>query len=145
MFMNNSSKTTDELLDMLNKNKNISQYFSANEEEFVFDSISDYLNHLLSEKNLLKAEVIKNSAINTIYAYQIFQGLKLPSRDKLLQLAFGFGLNLDEAQRLLKIGGGSALYPRNKRDSVVIHCLINGKTLFECDEILYEMNEKTFQ
>jgi hypothetical protein len=139
------TKSTDELFNILDKNKNISQYLSANEAEFISGSFADYLNALLEKTGLKKADVIKDSGINTIYAYQIFQGIKAPSRDKLIQLAFGLHLNLEDTQRLLKIGGGSALYPRSKRDSIIIYALNNSQTVFECDEALYETGEKTLQ
>jgi hypothetical protein len=54
-------------------------------------------------------------------------------------------LNLEETQRLLKIGGGSALYPRNKRDSVIIYAINNAYSVLDCDEILYELGEDTLQ
>lgn len=138
-------KSTDELFDMLDKNKNIEKFLDNNTDEFLDMSAADYINDLINKKMLKKVDVVKKSGINNIYAYQILSGLKKPSRDKLIQLAFGMQLNLDETQRLLKIGGGSALYPRCKRDSVIIYSINNGKSVFDCDEILYELNEKTLQ
>jgi hypothetical protein len=138
-------KSTDELLNILDKNKSISAYLSDNKDEFLSEGLADYLNRLLKEKQLKKAEVIKASLINTVYGYQIFSGLKAPSRDRLIQLAIGMHLNLEETQRLLKIGGGSALYPRNKRDSVIIYAINNAYSVLDCDEILYELGEDTLQ
>ena len=37
------------------------------------------------------------------YAYQLFNGTRKPSRDKVIQLAFGFGLSVDDTQELLKV------------------------------------------
>jgi predicted transcriptional regulator len=138
-------KSTDELLNILDKNKNLSEYLSDNKDEFISDSLADYLARLLDEKQLKKAEVIKASLISTVYGYQIFSGLKAPSRDRLIQLALGMRLNLEETQRLLKIGGGSVLYPRNKRDSVIIYAINNSYSVLDCDEVLYELGEKTLQ
>lgn len=138
-------KSTDELLNILDKNKNLSEYLSDNKDEFISDSLADYLARLLEEKQLKKAEVIKASLISTVYGYQIFSGLKAPSRDRLIQLALGMRLNLEETQRLLKIGGGSVLYPRNKRDSVIIYAINNSYSVLDCDEVLYELGEKTLQ
>jgi predicted transcriptional regulator len=138
-------KSTDELLNILDKNKNLSEYLSDNKDEFISDSLAEHLSRLLEEKQLKKAEVIKASLISTVYGYQIFSGLKAPSRDRLIQLALGMRLNLEETQRLLKIGGGSVLYPRNKRDSVIIYAINNSYSVLDCDEVLYELNEKTLQ
>lgn len=135
-------KTTGELMEILAKNKNIDSYLKANEDELSDCSLTDFLAALLDEKGVTKAEVISRSGINTVYAYQIFSGLKKPSRDRLIQLAFGFGLDIEQTQRLLKIGGGSALYPRNKRDSIIISAVCNNKSVIECDEMLYDRGEK---
>ncbi|MDD6563931.1 MAG: hypothetical protein PUF08_02495 [Clostridiales bacterium] len=102
--------------------------------------ISDYLNAVLCEKNLSKSEVIKKSNIQTNYAYQIFSGLKIPSRDKLIALCFGMGLTLGEAQTLLKYSGYAPLYPRIKRDSVIIDSLESGKSVILCNITLDELN-----
>lgn len=54
------------------------------------------------------------------YGYQIFDGKKRPKREKLLQLAFGFPLSLDDTNRLLCAGGVNGLYIRCKRDMICI-------------------------
>ena len=138
-------KSTDELLEILDKTKNIKQYLDNNDDEYISTTISEHLNTLLKERNLKKADVIKKSGINNVYAYQIFSGIKHPSRDRLLQLALAMGLTTEQTQRLLKIGGSAALYPRIKRDSVIIYSLNNNISVFDCDEILYELGEKTLQ
>ena len=52
-------------------------------------------------------------------------------------------IDLKDAQRLLHIAGVSKLYPRNRQDSGIIFALKKGKTLEECDEILFEHGENT--
>ena len=52
-------------------------------------------------------------------------------------------LNLEDAQRLLKLAGVSELYTRIKRDSVIIFAIEKGKSISECDDLLYELNEET--
>ena len=55
--------------------------------------LSAFLENLLEKYSITKNEAIKWSALNQIYAYQIFLGVKSsPSRDKLIQLIFGMGL-----------------------------------------------------
>ena len=53
----------------------------------------------------------------------MFNGTRRPSRDKVIQLAFGFGLGVDETQRLLRAADKSLLYPRLKRDAVILYGL----------------------
>ena len=51
-------------------------------------------------------------------------------------LAFGMELSLNETRKLLKSAELSDLYVRIPRDSVIIFCLQNGKTLIETNEML---------
>jgi len=71
------------------------------------------------------------------YAYQIFNGNKThPSRDKMIALAIGMGLNVLETRKLLKIAGACDLYARNPRDSVIIFGLNNRLSLIDTNELL---------
>ena len=63
---------------------------------------------------MLPAQVIERSQIERTYGHQLFNGTRRPSRDKVLQLALGLGLSVDETQRLLRAAGKSPLYPRLK-------------------------------
>lgn len=132
-------KSTEELLKIL-KNSSLDAYLADNGGEMAENPICDYLTAVLNEKDLKKSEVIKKSNVQTNYAYQIFSGLKIPSRDKLISLCFGMSLSLDEAQTLLKYAGFAPLYPRNKRDSVIISALEKGESVIRCNIALDELN-----
>lgn len=134
-------KTTEELLEILKNKKSIRDYFKEEIDELVFSSLAEYLELLLNDKKLKKSEVIKKSNIDKNYAYQIFNGNKVnPSRDKMIMLAFGMGLNVLETRKLLKIANSSDLYARNPRDSVFIYCLNKGSNLIEVNELLSDYN-----
>lgn len=60
-----------------------------------------------------------------------------------MSLAFGFGLNYEETDRLLKIAGVGALYPKNKRDAIIIYALENGMSIYDTDDILKYHNLET--
>ena len=130
-------KSTSDLLGVLKSKKNYSEFFQNEIGELIFKSLDEYLGVLLKEKNLKKSEEIEKSNLDKNYAYQLFNGIKKnPSRDKILMLAFGMKLTLDETRKLLKIAGLSDLYVRIPRDSVIIFCLQNGKNLIETNEML---------
>lgn len=137
-------KTTDELLKILQNKENIQDYIDENSDEMLDVNLSEYLKHLLEKYKITKNEAIKNSGLDQIYGYQIFSGVKSnPSRDKLIQLIFGIGLELKDAQRLLRIGRAGELYSRNRRDSIIIFALNKKLDIDKCDDLLFEMNEKT--
>lgn len=132
--------TTDELLKIL-KNKNVDTYLEENKDELVNQPLKDYLNKLLAEKNLTIPEVVKNSNMAQVYTNQIFSGVKKnPSRDKLIQLCFGMNADFDETQTILKYSGYAPLYPRDKRDSIIISAFMNNLPLMKCNEMLDENN-----
>lgn len=132
-------KSTDELLNILKHSPDLDSYFKSEKENISSVSLSDYLNRLCAEKNVSPAECIKASGLHRNYAYQIFSGDKIPSRDKVLALCFGFGLSLEETQSLLKSTGYPILYAKNKRDSVIIFALQRNCSLADLDELLFEM------
>lgn len=90
-----------------------------------YDDVSflSYLNEFMNKKQLSKSEVIIKSQLPRTYAYQIFQGLKQPGRDKILQLAFALALDIEETNRLLKSAGKSPLYAKTKRDALILYAL----------------------
>lgn len=106
-------------------------------------SLPDYLQQLLSEKGLVRADVIRAAGLNETFGYQIFMGQRNASRDKLLQIVFALGCSLKEANRLLHAGGASQLYCKNRRDAIIIYCLDHHESLMHTDEQLYHFGEDT--
>lgn len=134
-------KSTEELMEILKQKESIHAYFTEEIDELEFASLAEYLELLLNEKGLRKSDVIKRSNMDKNYAYQIFNGNKThPSRDKMIALAIGMGLNVLETRKLLKIAGACDLYARNPRDSVLIYCLHKGAGLMEVNELLSDYN-----
>ena len=52
-------------------------------------------------------------------------------------------LSIDETNSLLKLAGLSPLYPRIKRDSIIIINMNNKKSVVEINEELYNEGEET--
>ncbi len=137
-------KSTDELLDALNNSNNIDQYIAENADSIISDSIPQLLGQLLEEKGLKKSEVIKSSEISGSYGYQIFSGEKKePARDKILAVLIAMKLDLDEIQKFLKAAGYPPLYPKNKRDSIIIFCINEKASVMDVNRRLYDMDEQT--
>lgn len=135
--------TTDDLMKSLSNAKNLDSYMEENENHFINQSLSEYLNDLLREKNKTKTEVIHGSECSESTGFQIFSGIRNPSRDKLISFAFGFELNLEETDQLLKFAGFSPLYPKSKRDSILIYSIQRQENILSANERLYDAGEKT--
>ena len=89
--------------------------------------------------------MIYKSGLTGTYAYQIFAGKKNAGRDKLIQLAFGFPLSLEETQHLLRFGGYSELYVKKKREAFVMYALEKKYDIYQVNELLYQNEEETFE
>lgn len=136
-------KNTDDLLKDLESARNIDDYISSNKIHFADISLSDYLHKLLKEKNLKQADVIKRSGLQQTYACQIFAGTKNPTRDKVLCISFGMGLNLAETQQLLKSCNLPFLYAKHQRDSIIIFAINKKLNIMDTNTLLYERGENT--
>ena len=136
-------KDTSKIVEELGLCPDFKTFYQENADYIITDSLSELLEKLLKEKNLKKAEVIKNSELSEVYAYQIFSGIRTPDRKKLLALALGMGLNLDETQSLLKCAGYSPLYVKLPFDSVVLFGICKKMTVVEINELLYEYSLET--
>lgn len=133
-------KSTEELKNEIGQATSIKDYLSDNLEDMMVESLPTYLRKWLKDKGLSKADVVRASGLNRAYVYQIFLGRKYPSRDKVIALAFGLGLNAQEVQTLLKQAGYRELYPRDPRDALLLFAIERRKTIIDANELLYEHN-----
>ncbi len=101
--------------------------------------LSDYLGELRKKSGQSMGQIVCRSNIDRTYLYQIFNGTRKPSRDKLIQLAFGLGLDDDGARKLLKVAQKSPLYPRIMRDAAILRCIHDQKRIDETQELLNRM------
>lgn len=107
-----SQKTTDQLLKILQNSNDINSYLTDNDSNI--------------QKN---------------YGYQIFDGSKTPSRDKVIAIALAMQLTLDEANRLLHLSNNGILYPKIKRDSIIIFGLENNQKIIDLNITLDDFGE----
>ncbi len=138
-----SQSKTEVIQNQLLESGNIFNALAANEDSFTQESLGEYLNQKIQEKQMKKSDVPQYSGLSTSYVYEIFASQKIPTREKAIQLAFGLKLSFSETQRLLKLCLVSELYSRNKRDAVLIFALNKQLSIFQTDELLFEIKEKT--
>jgi DNA-binding phage protein len=135
-------KKTVELLGILSEIKTdeeLESFFEENPITASSISLHDYLNEIITIKNLSKSHIISNSGLNRIYAYQILQGSKQPTRDKVIALCMGIKMDLNQIQRALTIAGLGILYPKNKRDAIIMFAVNKGIGIMDTNELLYGM------
>ena len=136
-------KDTSRIVEELGLCPDFKTFYRENKDYMVTDSLSSLLGRLLEQKGLKKAQVIKNAELSEVYGYQIFSGIRHPERNKLLCLAIGMNLTLDETQNLLKCAGYNPLYVKLPFDSVVIYGICKRLSVIKINEILFENNLET--
>lgn len=142
-----NDKKTSELLNILNSINNeskLTNYISETIGDFEGIGLSNYFEEICEKQGLKKSTLINNSGISRTYGYQILNGTKRPSRDKIIQLCIGAKLDLESTQKALTLGGVSNLYAKNARDSIVIFSINKNVGVMEINDLLYEFGLPLF-
>ena len=101
------------------------------------------LRELLEQAGMSAPEWIAGADISKSYGYQVLRGERIPGRDILLRTALTLQLSLQETQRLLAVGSCGALYPKVRRDAAVIFALNQKMTLWEAEDLLSSLPERS--
>ena len=131
--------STDELLALLFKERNLEHFLQRNESAYLTTSFNEYLNAWCKKHSAIPEQLIRRANLEKSFGHQLFSGKRNPSRDTVLQLAFAMEANLAQAQEMLKIAHRSPLYPRIKRDTVIIYSLHNHISLIDTQIILQDL------
>ncbi len=136
-------KSTEDLLEELqNENCKIDEYLKGNGESFVYDKIKDFWEAAIEKSGYSKSNIINKSDFSYCYFYDVINGRKIPGRDKIIRLILTMKLSVDECQEALRISGRSALYPRIKRDSIILFAISNGLSIYQLSELLADAGEE---
>ncbi len=130
--------STTELENEIKAATNIDGYLERNRPHMLSCTLHEHLRDLLTQKGISRADVVRGSMLNRTYVYQIFDGSKAPSRDKLIAIAFGLHLSDEEAQRMLKLSGYRNLYARDDRDAIILYALQRGLSILDANDLLFE-------
>ena len=133
-------RLTEDLLERLLTADSPEEYLDC--DYLVDQELVDYLEQLRRERGLKKADVIRGSALNSTFVYDIFNGKSKPGRNNAIMLAFGLHCSLRETQRLLRLVGVAELWPKNRRDAIIIWCIEHGFDLAATDDELQRLGER---
>ncbi|MGN1001187.1 MAG: helix-turn-helix domain-containing protein [Oscillospiraceae bacterium] len=136
-------KTTSDLNRELMTESDIDSYIKDNQSTLRDRSIAELLTALYRKKTITKAALARQAGMSEVYLHQVFAGRRKPSRDRLLCLCIGLGATLEETQRLLRQAAHAQLYPKIKRDAIIIHGILHHTELNEINDKLFAENEKT--
>lgn len=127
-------KSTEELIDQLKKSGKKTLDFLES-KDFVCPKIHYYLADILRSNGMSSREYIMKMNLDRSYGYQLLNGNRKPSREILIRTAILFHFDLEETQRLLKIGKREILYPRVRKDAIAIFAIEKQLSLLEYQEL----------
>lgn len=135
-------RKTDELLEELKfKNTDIQEYIENNPDSFIEINLKEFWNDIINSSEMTKSDIINKSDFSYVYFYDVIAGKKIPTSDKIIRLVLAMHLSLQQCQTALRYCGKSQLYPRIKRDSLLIFAITHGYTVFQTQELLIKSGE----
>ncbi len=129
---------TDILSKRFAEEDDLDEFLNSNCEYFSEGVLHKELSIILENTDYTIKDVVENTYVDRSYLYQIFRGVREPSRNKLIQILIFLRPSIHEMNRILKVAGKSPLYMRNKRDVVIIHSINKGLDLDEIEELLID-------
>ena len=102
------------------------------------ESFEKHLQQLINKKGLKNSEVYATANISKQYFSKLLKGQVKPSKEKVLALAVGLRLNLDETVDFLRIAG-YALSPISQTDAVVRYFILHEDyNVIKIDIVLFD-------
>ncbi len=133
---------TDELMRLIETSDGIGDTLADIDGDLVSLPFSQRLKELMEAQDLKAAKLAERSLMSRSFVYQLCDGEREPGRDVVIRLAFVLAAGVRETQRLLRSANRGALYPRVKRDAVIIYALKEGYDITAADELLAELGEE---
>ncbi len=138
-------KTEDLLLILKNDGVTYEDYLFSHGESFIDCDITAFWERILRESKMKKTDIINKADIGYTYFYDVINGKKTPSRDLVIKLILALKASVDDCQEILRIYEWAALYPKIKRDSIIIFAINHGYGLNQAEELLRANNEKSLK
>lgn len=131
-----------ELLDELKESAcSLDRYLPTHKNIFINEDISSFWNRIINNKNFSKSNIINKADFCYCYFYEVINGRKKPTKDKVVRLALAMEMTFDECQQALRISGRSFLHPKNRRDSIIIYAIEREMTVLQCNNLLNSHGE----
>lgn len=141
--MKNDENSTKSLLEMIKTDPEVfMDNLELNELKDDETMFIEFFYKLLEKNQLTIKQLVYKTTISQSYLYQIASKKRRLGRDTAIVLAFAMQLSLEETQKLLKYSGNAVLYPKVRRDAIIICCIDSKMTFEQANEILLEKSEK---
>lgn len=139
-------KNTDELMSELShSDTDLGAFLKRNEKNNIEINLENFWKELLGRTKMKNAEIINKSQISYYYFYEIIHGRKIPNTDKIVRIILAAKLNLEDCQKALTFCKKAKLYPKIKRDSILIYSINRQLSIDETNKELEKAGEEPLQ
>ena len=139
----NAPKDTEDLASELSGYSDISSFLEDKKEDFISSSAGSAISDMIRKKRITKSALAANSGMSEVYLYQILNGRRSPSRDRMICLCIGLGCDLEETQFILRQSSFALLYPKVRRDAVIMFAIKEKWDVNRLNDALFENEEET--
>ena len=133
--------TTSQLLTIIRSSKTFSEVDTALTQAESVPQIGQYIYQLMEKYKKQPKDVILQSGFERSYFYHILSGQKIPGRNILLRICFCLQATLTETNLALRYAGHAVLYPRIRRDALLIYAINHKYTVRQANQKLIEEGE----
>lgn len=121
----------------------LDSFLSNNIHLFKNNTFHTHLVHYKHKKQFSIKEIINEAYFSGPYGYQVFRGIRLPSRNKVVQIGLILGLSPMETNNLLQLAGRHELYAVNPRDKIIMDGMDQGQSLDQVESLLIQQGHPT--
>jgi hypothetical protein len=121
-------ESTTHLLDVLkNVQKEDINQFNRKHIAGQLNGFPAFMDSIISQKKLKRQDIFQKADLPQKYGYKLLSGeTHTTNRDKLLRIFIAMNMSLKETQRALELYGLATLYPKKKRDAILIIAINKG-------------------
>lgn len=132
------TRDTGKIVEELQLCDDFKTFYDENKTYMISHTLSEQLCRFAEESGKKKTEIIRGAELSEVYGYQIFSGVRMPTRSKLICLALSMELTLDDVQMLLRTAGYAPLYVKIPTDSVIMYGICKKMSVPDVNAMLFQ-------
>lgn len=97
------------------------------DEKFISENgcpeLRELIEELLNKAEVSRAELVRRLDVDINYGYQLLNGTRIPTRERLIRIGLLLGADVDQLQHLLRAASKEMLYVRDVTDAKVFYAI----------------------
>lgn len=97
------------------------------DEEFISKNgcpeLCKLIEELMERAKISRAELIRRLDVDLNYGYQLLNGTRIPTRERLIRMGLLLGADVEQLRRLLRAASKETLYVRDVTDAKVFYAI----------------------